>query len=367
MLMCFFIAAISLRLQLRTYAPRTHESILLLFFFWYCFSAFMTQDQLYGLRMVFGILIFIFCFAISISYLGKYSFAKLEKCLYIAFAFFNITSLTAFIIGLIYREFQQILTPNQILFGLMHDRGMPRMIGILTNPDYFYLSALITFFFFLYRSDEGKGTFLLAAIAALNIMLTLSIGAALAMIVGVVFAVLTDFRNNIRRFLKLTLLGVPIILFLAVSGFAEEILSKRLLHLNTGSGRWAVWDTAIQTFMANPILGIGAYGFREISLKLHETMNAHNTFLEILVESGTVGIAFFCIGNAVLLFTLARTSKYMPSAKFLIPSVVTMWISMLSVSATIYPAYLFLLIVASRYLLEFRQNYKYSTHAQILI
>ena len=60
-----------------------------------------------------------------------------------------------------------------------------------------------------------------------------------------------------------------------------------------GSGRFEIWQFALDKFVDNPWMGIGIKGFRHLDItgyQLASNMHPHNAILELLVETGVVGV-----------------------------------------------------------------------------
>lgn len=87
---------------------------------------------------------------------------------------------------------------------------------------------------------------------------------------------------------------------------SNELISKSGEVKNSLISRLLIWDTAYNAFMANPILGIGAYSFPFSSMYYYtipdqfyemyvETLTPHQTYVAVAVETGLIGIAFFVI------------------------------------------------------------------------
>lgn len=75
----------------------------------------------------------------------------------------------------------------------------------------------------------------------------------------------------------------------------SRVFSERMELTGTesgGSGRTDIWAFAWQSFLENPLIGIGVKGFRHLDFSasnLTSTMHPHNAILEILLETGLIG------------------------------------------------------------------------------
>ncbi|MEK1831873.1 O-antigen ligase family protein [Priestia megaterium] len=68
-----------------------------------------------------------------------------------------------------------------------------------------------------------------------------------------------------------------------------------------------MWSRAFEFFSSHPFAGIGAFNFSEYNLFYYgEALYVHNTFLEILSETGMIG---FCLYFSFLLLVLLQLLK----------------------------------------------------------
>ena len=79
----------------------------------------------------------------------------------------------------------------------------------------------------------------------------------------------------------------------------------RSLLTDHGTGRIDLWKYALQGWIKNPIWGIGGgYGPRYMAGLRNMDFNVHNTWIEVLLETGVIGflgILIFCYSsNAVM-------------------------------------------------------------------
>ncbi len=77
-----------------------------------------------------------------------------------------------------------------------------------------------------------------------------------------------------------------------------------LIIRNTLLTRMLIWDTSLNAFIAHPLVGVGVYGFIDASYDYSRlpailyalyvrNMSPHLTFLEVLAETGLIGMAGF--------------------------------------------------------------------------
>lgn len=119
-------------------------------------------------------------------------------------------------------------------------------------------------------------------------------------------------NSLLRGFIRLILITISISLFVNFfgkkdfiqSGFTRAtqfISSDGGINLAEGSsGRDVVYQVAIEYIDKNPISGYGPFGFRE------KTIQAHNIFLEILLQFGLIGLIIFICFSIILIIRVIK-------------------------------------------------------------
>lgn len=91
-----------------------------------------------------------------------------------------------------------------------------------------------------------------------------------------------------------------------------------LLRLSSASTRLGIWQETVKLIALNPIIGYGNYALRIITEThpLHNDLfkggmdvsysHPHNTFLQIWLEFGLIGITLFCIFLASIAFRISK-------------------------------------------------------------
>lgn len=124
-----------------------------------------------------------------------------------------------------------------------------------------------------------------------------------------VFFFAFDWKNTAEK-LKLKIFFLGSVILGSVGGIwaykimvGPSIFSDRMKLTGTesgGSGRTDIWAFAWQSFLENPIIGVGIKGFRHLDFStanLTSTMHPHNAILEILLETGLIGaLLIFAFG-----------------------------------------------------------------------
>jgi O-antigen ligase len=139
-----------------------------------------------------------------------------------------------------------------------------------------------------------------------GILLTGSRAAFLTALVALVIIPWTLGRVRLRTKVALYALAVGSVI-LATSfvpaASLERIHSTRAdIEAGYFGGRIYIWMAGLEVARAHPLAGVGAGGFgAAVAPTLHYDMASHQTFLEILVEQGVVGLLlFFAVVGAAI-------------------------------------------------------------------
>lgn len=127
---------------------------------------------------------------------------------------------------------------------------------------------------------------------------------------------LTAGRRSVRNVLLFVGLAAGVIVYVASANPRVVAASQeRLEDRNTVDFRLGMYELSWEMFREKPLLGWGQGEFaREIEKRISDfrpgTYAAHNTFIDILVEHGAVGLALY-LWIIVNLFRLTKKSKWL--------------------------------------------------------
>lgn len=183
--------------------------------------------------------------------------------------------------------------------------------------------------------------------AVLALILTVSRGALVSMVPGFLFVVFTFHKARRNWQIGFLLLAVVLVVGSIRAGIVER--TTRLSSVTESAskdkftGRAEVWQAGLDIYRRNLVVGVGSGGFRRASAAYNALPKgsstygsasygivAHNTFLEVLAETGTIGaIIFFSI-----IFLAFGSSWSHPSGPriFLLVAAVSWVIGNLSIS-----------------------------------
>ena len=283
------------------YFQRLHlyEIAMLLFYLMYSFTGAFALYPASSIRIICGIILYIFCYFIMKSVIGNARDSVIERAISDVGILFNVASLTLYFVGL--KSIGFVFEGDRVYqYGVMLDRDYPRLIGLLQDPNFFVFYNTLFFSYYLCHAKSLKNKLGLILCILANI-LTFSRGGILVM----AFILLTYIliKNPIKQF-KL-LIGIIASLFVAVYIAVAYmkfdiygILESRIgdLSQDGGSGRIELWGRAWDYFTSHMVLGIGAFNFSDYNFfQYGDSLEVHNTFLDILSESGLLGITCFSL------------------------------------------------------------------------
>lgn len=330
-----------------------HEVVFLLFYFIYCLSGILSMYLNASIRMIFGVLLVLGCYFIMRNLLGNTEIVVLESSIAYVGVVFNVVSLILYIIGLQYFSLYGG-EEREIFVGLLVDRGYPRLIGLLDDPNIFIFYN--TIFFMYYMTNLQNITNILGLILCVTTsLLTFSRGGILALVLVIfVYICMSSFAKKIKIIMSLVLFSVVIFSLSnsVMGGQLDDILNKRISDFShdNGSGRFTLWEAAFKYYLSNPYIGIGAFNFSNYyEYQFNEKLYVHNTFLEILSESGTIGFLLYSAFLFILMFKLAQHTLFREKP-YLLLTMIAFLFQMMSLSLIINEAFFLFLAVVVKYI-----------------
>ncbi|WHY30714.1 O-antigen ligase family protein [Bacillus wiedmannii] len=330
-----------------------YEVVFLLFYFIYCLSGILSIYLHASIRMILGVLLVLGCYFIMRNLLGNVEIVTLElSIVYVGFIF-NIVSLILYIVGL--QHFGLYGGEEREIFaGLLVDRGYPRLIGLLDDPNIFIFYN--TIFFMYYMTNLHNMTNILGLILCVTTsLLTFSRGGILALVLVVfVYVCTSSFAKKIKIIMSLLMFGVVIFSLSnsVMGGQLDDILNKRISDFShdNGSGRFTLWEAAFKYYLSNPYIGIGAFNFSNYyEFQFNEKLYVHNTFLEILSESGTIGFLLYSAFLFILMFKLTQYTLFREKP-YLLLTMIAFLFQMMSLSLIINEAFFLFLAMVVKYI-----------------
>ncbi|PFO04952.1 polysaccharide polymerase [Bacillus sp. AFS076308] len=288
------------------------EVALLLFYLMYSYTGAFALYPASSIRIICGIILYIFCYFIMKSVIRNTQDFVLERALSDAGILFNIASLTLYFVGL--KSLGFVFDGDRIYsFGLLLDRDYPRLIGLLQDPNFFVFYNTLFYTYYLCNAGSLKNKLGLLLCFIANI-LTFSRGGIMIMVFILLLYLIIS--NPIKK-LKL-LAGITVslctALFIAIEYMNFDIfgiLQSRVGDLSEdgGSGRLELWSRAWDYFTSHLVFGIGAFNFSDYNFfQYRDNLEVHNTFLDILSESGLLGMTCFLLFISLVLVQIFKSS-----------------------------------------------------------
>lgn len=265
----------------------------------------------------------------------------IEKTISISGLIICTASILYYCLG-IYKLGADLSKTGIVMYGVMIDRFVFRLCGTINEPNLVsvYLAPFFFYYLFNFRNIICKIGLCLTFII---IILTMSRGAIMclfaSLILGVPLIKNKTGRFQIYKFFKwLIIVGGSIVIILLMNEI--DVLSpitNRFENIgsDSGSGRLDIWSKAIITFLDNPFWGVGLNGIRSYNLEHYGAkfnVFTHNSYLEVLVESGIFGFILFIVFWIQLMWTSINLTKKQPKCNYLLFAIIyiTMQITFLS-------------------------------------
>jgi len=204
---------------------------------------------------------------------------------------------------------QAFSVPIVCTYAILRGHSAPRLSGVLggiySNPNDLAFAIVLSYpfcFMFLLTAKGIRKLFWVIGMLAMAgaLVLTASRGGFIMLLVTGLVG-LWHFGVKGRRFYLIAITGLVSVILLGVVGgplkarfatmFTDEANTKEeSLALSSYEDRKYLMERAIEGWEHYPIFGMGTRNFEVYSLNWHEV---HMTYLEIMVESGIVGLFFY--------------------------------------------------------------------------
>ncbi|HHQ2480332.1 TPA: O-antigen ligase family protein [Bacillus cereus] len=351
-----FLMVVYILLNLKSfviYKPEFLEVILFTFYAIYCVTGIFSKYPDLAMRGILAtIILFILYFCMK-DFLRKLSLNSIEYGISVVGILFNVGSLLYYIMGMLIVD-NDFRGNNIDHFGIVLDRNMGRLIGLTNDPNLFaYCNLLFLCYYIMNTKILRNKIGLLLSIT--TILLTFSRGALVTFLLLIVLSVvLKDSLGKIKFVLGLTIIYV--VVSLCINQYTGIVLEEMIIERfstfseDRGSGRLDLWEQGLQLFKENALLGIGSYNFSMYHLFLYGSqMYVHNTFLEVLSETGILGTCFYALSILLLLFKSICLKIKNKKSTFLFLTLVGYLSMMFTLSLVLSEIFIFLLALFFRY------------------
>lgn len=181
--------------------------------------------------------------------------------------------------------------------------------------------------------------FLLALLGACvcGVVLSLSRGGALALLLecGIILWLQTSGAWRVAALVVFAALGAAAL----VHQFAAREANQGATYSEAQAKyeRYELWRAAGNAYLANPVLGVGSRRFAEFSQRYGEISHddrgkvAHNTYLELAADTGTLGLGAFLLMLRGVLRSLRGARRARASDDGLAQTQLAAWVSLWSI------------------------------------
>lgn len=170
------------------------------------------------------------------------------------------------------------------------------LFGTLMDPNYISIPFVAAANLCTSRIIEKKDIIINIVMLIINLLAILcaaSRGAVVAMIISIVLHFCLSKKISVSKiiFIGFIILIIQYIFLPIVKvSFGEQFIRMSEFGIEDDSGRFELWNKAIELFISFPILGIGLGGM--VDAAGHA---AHNTYVQVLTETGIFGFILFTI------------------------------------------------------------------------
>lgn len=334
---------------------QSFEIAMLMFYFVYSYTGAFALYPESSLRILLGITLYLFCYFVMKSILSQTKTAIVEKVIGNVGIIFNMMSLFLYFMGL--KSASMAFEDERIAsYGVLIDRHYPRLIGLLQDPNFYVFYNTLFFAYYLCNPNSWKNRIGLVLCIATN-LLTFSRGGMLALVI--MFAVYLLLNNPIKQ-LKIALSSLVSLLLLVYFSIVYlkfdvmGIIEARVNDFSNdgGSGRFELWGRAWDFFASNIFMGLGAFNFSDYNTFLYgDSLTVHNTFLDILSESGLLGFSFY-LAFILLVFLKLIKENVHHHKPYLFLTYIGYVLQMVSLSVIINDMFFMYIAILSTYLLN---------------
>ncbi|EKO3914739.1 O-antigen ligase family protein [Vibrio metschnikovii] len=211
-----------------------------------------------------------------------------------------------------------VMYESEILGTLLVDKGIPRFVAYSLDPNICAIFIATPLFMHM-LSNKGKLDILVMFYVFL-ILITWSRSAIAVLLLSfllylTVLSIIALIKCKVNfRLLFFSTFIITIVfslIFFAIEYFSvQDLIQKRLDSAQRASGRFEVWSNALELFNHYPFFGIGLYSFLKWNAALFGgAHHIHNTYLDILVESGIFGLIHFLLVIVVYYIKIFYASR----------------------------------------------------------
>ncbi|WP_175422450.1 O-antigen ligase family protein [Vibrio scophthalmi] len=315
---CFFVGwFFRERFQVNKSSVRqcVFEKMLIVFIVYSGVSFFWSDYPDASIKMFLAMCVLSFIYFFLRNIVVNLSLDGLVKVLIISGLVINLVSLLLYIFSFLSLDGNFNSMPKGTYMGLLVDRGVPRLTGLLNDPNLFVVMNLI-FVFVSFSFRQFKMSKMLMVVSLCSVFLTFSRGGWVAIFIGLVCVfVFSMFKDSKPiNFIKLALVVLTFVLMMVVFyQFIPEqykvYFVERFAHIGSASGRFKLWNNAVSLLPQSGLFGFGIFSAKHVNCDMFMSCKYfHNTYLALLLEVGVLGFALYYLPHVYLLI---KTIKVM--------------------------------------------------------
>jgi O-antigen ligase len=281
------------------------------------------------------------------------------------------------VIGVAVTDFKKIkLIFNTFLFFSLANAVHLIVMAVLTGRrvfgfagimfvDYAGIAIVISLLFFLYNKKFRWLYFGVFLVVTVSLILTQTRNAWISSGL-LIFFIMVQFyikgrkisTESINKYLMIIVMFIAVVTvgvqaltfnpkaFERVQTMNRETNQKatEVSDLNTLATRVFIWHTAWNAFKKNPYTGIGLYNFHEVSDQYYtintelykefvQGLSPHQAYIEILTETGVIGLTGFLIFLAAILLSALQNIRLTRSKDEKLSAITVFWLSVFIVTS----------------------------------
>lgn len=341
------------------------ERLMLVFFLCYGFLCIRIENINLGVRYLAGIFVVLLLYFSLREIFNSCSIKDIENVMENCGIIISFCSLTYYIWGLRNVGFNFAISNRMRVKGVLFERGVPRLFGTLNQDPNFAAMMLMLYFFYYFFHLNKKKNYMGLFMSALCIVLTFSRTAFFSIII----AIFTTFiitkharlkldRSGIRNIIIIITLGIVFVIILIQGNIKFDIYNifmRRIGNIRSdgGSGRFELWKYGLQGWLEKPFIGHGGNQTKQYMKMVYGVeKELHNTWLEVLFESGILGISFLIYWMVSIWHGVLRVAK--AKQIYICATIVGMAIMLASVSGLFNENNYLLLALVYKYSREYK-------------
>ena len=171
-----------------------------------------------------------------------------------------------------------------------------RTASVFWNPNYYgYLLELFVILA-LYRFEKRHSPwYLFILFSNLGSILFCDCRTAWAALGAALLFYVVHYKHNVKWVVVTMLITVAVVIIILLVPMFSGRLASNILNYDVNK-RSKIWGDAIHWIRHRPVFGYGMDSYREICLRTNEPRvrwHSHNIILNVLLDFGTVGLAYF--------------------------------------------------------------------------